>query len=160
MSEQRRGTLLSGVAALPRAEGRFLLDGATAVLKGMLESEVEVGGLVTDTGPLLAHAFSASQDPNISLVLKRNRCTVLRRRTPERRLVEAGRLAAKTDHGVGVAVILNAEVPRAVAALERGGEEARPGTVLLIVDDPEGHPAIASLPLLVGLGLVVHGCSL
>lgn len=155
MSEVRRTALLSGVAALPRAEGCFLLDGPTAVLKGMLESEDEIRGIVCDAGPLFQSAIDASLDPDVAEALKRNSCTVLRRRTPERRLVEAGRLAAKTEHGAGVAVILNAEVARAVAALERGGEAARPGTILLVVDDPERHRALASLPLLVGLGLAV-----
>ncbi|MCH2160832.1 MAG: hypothetical protein MK085_03050 [Phycisphaerales bacterium] len=156
MSEPLRQYALIDLDGLARAEGRYLLDGATAVLKGALESEIEIGGLVIDRGWRFESAFRAAQEREITEVLHRNRMRLLRRRTPERRLVEAGRLAqAGGGDTAALAVIQNEEVPRAVAALERGGEEARSGTILLVVDAPERHPGITICPLLAGLGIPV-----
>ena len=156
MTTPRRRNVLVELNGIARAEGRYLLDGPTAILKGVLESEIQIAGLVIDQKEDFSSAWRAAQDPEIATVMQRNRCVMLRRLTPERRLVEAGRLA---HHGgtdaAAVAIIQNSELPRAAAAIERGGEHARPGTILLIVDDPEGHVAIASWPLLSELGIPI-----
>ena len=152
MSDAPRRYPLVDLGGIARAEGRFLLDGPNAILKGVLESEVPIDGLVLDFGSRLDSVWRSSLEPEVASVLQRNRVTVLRRRTPERRLVEAGRLAQQGQKGAAaVAIIQNAEIPRAVAAIERGGEEARAGTLMLVVDEPERHGAIAAWPLLSGL---------
>lgn len=152
VSDASRRYPLIDLDGIARAEGRFLLDGPNAILKGVLESEIQIDGLVIDFGSRFDSVLMVSQDPAVATVLQRNRCVVLRRRTPERRIVEAGRLAQQGPEGsAAVAVIQNAEIPRAVAAIERGGEEARAGTVMLVVDEPERHGAIAAWPLLSGL---------
>ena len=157
MSESTGHFSLVDLQGITRAEGSYLLDGPTTVIKGALESEIEIGGIVIDQGWRFESAFQASQDPDVAAAMHRNRCSLLRRRTPERRLVEAGRLAQRggEDAAAAIALIQNEEVPRAVAAIERGGEEARPGTILLVVDAPERHPGIATWPLLAGLDMPI-----
>jgi hypothetical protein len=135
-----------------RAEGRELMDAAAVVLKGGLESEVDVAGLLVDVGGAFDRLLSAADDPAIARVLHRHRFAFLARRSPERRLVEAGRLA---NRGAALAVIDTREIPRAVSAIGRGGDAARRGLVVLAIDDPEKTSGTPARSLFAGLDIPV-----
>ena len=123
-----------------RAEGRALVDGPAAVLKGALECDIDCAGLIVDLDGWFQRLLDCREDPDVGPVLQRHRFVFTSRTTVERRLVEAGRLAAR---GSAIAVVMGREVPRAAAAIARGGDSARRGLVVLAVDDPEGQPAVA-----------------
>ena len=135
-----------------RAEGRELMDAPAIVLKSVLESEVVIGGLLVDVGGAFDRLLAASEDPVIARVLNRHRLAFVARRSPERRLVEAGRLA---DRGAAVAIVATHEIPRAVDAIGRGGDAARRGLVVIAVDDPQAAPGTPARSLLAGLGIPV-----
>ena len=113
------------------------MDAPAVVLKGVLESEVVIGGLLVDVGGAFDRLLAASEDPVIARVLNRHRLAFVSRRSPERRLVEAGRLA---DRGAAVAIVATHEIPRAVDAIGRGGDAARRGLVVIAVDLPQAAP--------------------
>ena len=135
-----------------RAEGRELMDAAAVVLKGALESEIDVAGLLVDVGGAFDRLLAASEDPVIARVLHRHRFAFLARRSPERRLVEAGRLAIR---GAALAVVDTREIPRAVSAIGRGGDAARRGLVVIAIDNPEGAPGTPARSLFAGLDIPV-----
>ena len=62
MSDAPRRYPLVDLDGIARAEGRFLLDGSNAILKGVLESEVEIDGLVIDFGNRFDSVWKSSQD--------------------------------------------------------------------------------------------------
>ncbi len=134
------------------AEGRALMDAAAVVLKGGLESEIDVAGLLVGVGGDFDRLLAAADDPAIARVLHRHRFAFLARRSPERRLVEAGRLAIR---GAALAVIDTREIPRAVSAIGRGGDAARRGLVVIAIDDPEAASGTPGRSLFAGLDIPV-----
>ena len=134
------------------AEGSALVDGPAAVLKGTLESEIDCAGLLVDAVGPFRRLLDTAEDPDLATVLQRHRFLFGARTTPERRLVEAGRLASR---GAAVAVVSAREVPRAAAAIALGGDAARQGLVVLVIDDPERQPAVASRRHFADLGMPV-----
>lgn len=135
-----------------RAEGRTIVDGVAAILKGALESEVDCAGLIVDATGIFVRLLACRDDPELSAVLQRHRFTLTARTTPERRLVEAGRLAYR---GAAVAVVSSRETPRAAAAIARGGDSARRGLIVLAIDEPEAQPAVAPRRHFADLGMPV-----
>ncbi|MBC04005.1 MAG: hypothetical protein CMJ34_12000 [Phycisphaerae bacterium] len=135
-----------------RAEGRALVDGPAAVLKGALESDIDCAGLIVDHEGLFQRLLDCREDPDVGPVLQRHRFVFAGRTTAERRLVEAGRLAAR---GSAIAMVMGSEVPRAAAAIARGGDSARRGLVALAIDDPEGQPGVAPRRHFADLGMPV-----
>lgn len=152
MLEAPRRSPIVDAEVFDRAEGRELMDAPAVVLKSVLESEVVIGGLLVDVGGAFDRLLAASEDPVIARVLNRHRLAFVARRSPERRLVEAGRLA---DRGAAVAIVATHEIPRAVDAIGRGGDAARRGLVVIAVDDPESAPGTPARSLLAGLGIPV-----
>ncbi|MAD19203.1 MAG: hypothetical protein CMJ52_03150 [Planctomycetaceae bacterium] len=152
MLEASRRSPIVDAEVFDRAEGRELMDAPAVVLKGVLESEVVIGGLLVDVGGSFDRLLAASEDPTISRVLNRHRLAFVARRSPERRLVEAGRLA---DRGAAVAIVATHEIPRAVDAIGRGGDAARRGLVVIAVDDPRAASGTPARSLLAGLGIPV-----
>lgn len=135
-----------------QAEGRALVDGPAAVLKGALECDLECAGLIVGPEDLFLRLLDCRDDPELAPVLQRHRFVFAARTTPERRLVEAGRLAAR---GTAIAVVAGVEVPRAAAAIACGGDSASRGLVVLAIDDPEAQPAVAPRRHFADLGMPV-----
>lgn len=115
------------------------MDASTTVLKAALECEVDCAGLLVGAQGPLQGLIGLRDDPDVSVVLQRHRLAILERPTPERRLVEAGRLA---ERGTAIAVVGTDEVPRACMAIAAGGDAARRGVVVLAIDDPVRFPGI------------------
>ena len=135
-----------------RAEGRALVDGPAVVLKGALECDIDCAGLIVDHEGRFQRLLDCRDDPDVGPVLQRHRFVFASRTTVERRLVEAGRLASR---GAAIALVTGREVPRAAAAIARGGDSARRGLVVLAIDDPEGQPSVAPRRHFADLGMPV-----
>ena len=152
VTDARRRSPIVDADLFDRAEGRTLVDGAGAILKGALECELDCGGLIVDPSGPFQRLLAIRDDPEFAMVLQRHRFTFAARTTPERRLVEAGRLALR---GTAVALVTSRETPRAAAAIARGGDSARRGLVVLAIDEPEAQPAVAPRRHFADLGMPV-----
>ena len=130
MTDARRRSPIVEADLFDQAEGRALVDGPAAVLKGALECDLECAGLIVGPEDPFQRLLDCRDDPEIASVLQRHRFVFAARTTPERRLVEAGRLAAR---GTAIAVVAGVEVPRAAAAIARGGDSASRGLVVLAI---------------------------
>ena len=139
MIDARRRSPIVDADLFDRAEGRAIVDGPAAILKGALECDVDCAGLVVPPVGLFARLLAVRDDPEIAPVLQRHRFTFASRWTPERRLVDAGRLA---DRGAAIAVVETREVPRAAAAIARGGDARRRGLVVIAIDEPATMPQV------------------
>ena len=152
MTDARRRSPIVDADLFDRAEGRAIVDGPAAVLKGALECDIDCAGLIVDHEGWFQRLLDCREDPDVGPVLQRHRFVFASRTTAERRLVEAGRLAAR---GTAIALVMGSEVPRAAAAIARGGDSARRGLVVLAVDDPEGQPGVAPRRHFADLGMPV-----
>ncbi len=139
MIDARRRCPIVDADLFDRAEGRAVVDAAAAILKGALECEVDCAGLVVPPVGLFDRLLAIREDQELAPVLQRHRFTFTSRWTPERRLVEAGRLA---ERGAAIAVIETRDVPRAAAAIARGGDARRRGLVIIAIDEPEAMPQV------------------
>jgi len=139
VTDPRRRSPIVDPEVLDRAEGRDVVDAATVVVKAALECEIDCAGILVGTDGPLRKLIGIKEDPEVAAILQRHRMVVLARATPERRLVEAGRLA---DRGAAIAVVAPREVPRVCAAMDRGGDARRRGTVVIAIDDPIGCPGV------------------
>ena len=152
VTDARRRSPIVDADLFDRAEGRTIVDGAGAILKGALECELDCGGLIVDPSGPFQRLLGIRDDPEFAMVLQRHRFTFAARTTAERRLVEAGRLAHR---GTAVALVTSRETPRAAAAIARGGDSARRGLVVLAIDEPEAQPAVAPRRHFADLGMPV-----
>ena len=108
--------------------------------------------MIVDIDGCFQRLLDCREDPEIARVLKRHRFVFAGRTTVERRLVEAGRLSTR---GAGIALVNGGEVPRAAAAIARGGDPSQRGLVVLAIDDPESQPAVAPRRHFADLGMPV-----
>lgn len=139
MIDARRRSPIVDADLFDRAEGRAIVDAAAAILKGALECDADCAGLVVPPVGLFDRLLAIREDPELSTVLQRHRFTFTSRWTPERRLVEAGRLAVR---GAAIAVLGTRDVPRAAAAIARGGDARRRGLVVIAIDEPDTFPQV------------------
>ncbi len=139
MIDARRRSPIVDADLFDRAEGRAMVDAPAAILKGALECDVDCAGLVVPPTGLFDRLLAIREDVDLAAVLQRHRFTFTSRWTPERRLVEAGRLAAR---GAAIAVIETRDVPRAAAAIARGGDARRRGLVIIAIDEPDTMPQV------------------
>ena len=152
VTDARRRSPIVDADLFDRAEGRTIVDGAGAILKGALECELDCAGLIVDPSGPFQRLLAIRDDPEFAMVLQRHRFTFAARTTAERRLVEAGRLAHR---GTAVAMVTSRETPRAAAAIARGGDSARRGLVVVAIDEPEAQPAVAPRRHFADLGMPV-----
>jgi hypothetical protein len=152
MIDARRRSPIVDADLFDRAEGRAIVDAAAAVLKGALECDLDCAGLVVPPVGLFDRLLAIREDVELASVLQRHRFTFTSRWTPERRLVEAGRLA---ERGAAIAVIETRDVPRAAAAIARGGDARRRGLVVIAIDEPDTMPQVPVRRHFTDLGIPV-----
>ena len=142
--------------SLYAAEGLVLLDAGEAILKGALESVVEVGVIAAPVVARLASLARVAQ-------LEANRALLARHQTELHLGGDGARAVALAMYAVrggrsAVAVVPASDLVGAVEGL-RGARAAfghpEQGLVVVLEDDPENEPMICPRRLAIGAGLPV-----
>jgi indolepyruvate ferredoxin oxidoreductase len=138
------------------AEGPIVVDACEAILKGVLESQVEVGAIAAPPSPRLAGFARALLAEANQKLLSRHQTEVLIGGDGARAVALA--LATVRSGRSGVAVVPSGDLIFAVEALREARSQFRDpehGLAVILEDDPAGEPMLCPRRIAIGAGLAV-----
>jgi len=138
------------------AEGPIVVDACEAILKGVLESQVEVGAIAAPPSPRLAGFTRALLAEANQKLLSRHQTEVLIGGDGARAVALA--LATVRSGRSGVAVVPSGDLVFAVEALREARSQFRDpehGLAVILEDDPAGEPMLCPRRIAIGAGLAV-----
>lgn len=141
---------------LHAAEGAVVLDACEAILKGVLESQVEVGAVAAPNAPRLAGLPRALQSDANQKLLSRHQTELILGGDGARAVALA--LATVRSGRSGVAIVPAGDLVLAVEALREARAQFRDpehGLAVILEDDPVGEPMLCPRRIAIDAGLAV-----
>ena len=141
---------------LHAAEGAVVVDACEAVLKGVLESQVEVGAVAAPPAARLAGLARALQSDAVQKLLSRHQTELILGGDGARAVAIA--LATVRSGRSGVAVVPAGDLVLAVEALREARAQFRDpehGLAVILEDDPVGEPMLCPRRIAIDAGLAV-----
>ena len=138
------------------ADGPIVVDACEAILKGVLESQVEIGAVAAPPSPRLAGFTRALLAEANQKLLSRHQTEILLGGDGARAVALA--LATVRGGRSGVAVVPSGDLVFAVEALREARAQFRDpehGLAIILEDDPAGEPMLCPRRLAIDAGLAV-----